>query len=65
MCTDRVIGWKGLPFCEWLVADYPYVVDFYLHGGRERLREAVADVANELLGVGFQRSPARGSSKPR
>jgi hypothetical protein len=46
---DRVIGWKGLPFCESLVADYPYVVDYYLHGGRERLREAVADVA-KLLG---------------
>jgi hypothetical protein len=46
---DRVIGWKGLPFCESLVADYPYVVDYYLHGGRERLREAVAEVA-KLLG---------------
>ena len=45
---DRVIGWKGLPFCESLVADYPYVVDYYLHGGRERLREAVADVAKLL-----------------
>jgi hypothetical protein len=46
---DRGIGWKGLTFCESLVADYPYVVDYYLHGGRERLREAVADVA-KLLG---------------
>jgi hypothetical protein len=46
---DRVIGWKGLTFCESLVADYPYVVDYYLRGGRERLREAVADVA-KLLG---------------
>jgi hypothetical protein len=45
---DRVIGWKGLPFCESLVADYPYVVDYYLHGGRERLREAVSDVARLL-----------------
>lgn len=24
----RVIGWKGLPFCESLLADYPYVVDY-------------------------------------
>jgi hypothetical protein len=45
---DRIIGWKGLPFCESLVADYPYVVDYYLHGGRERLREAVSDVARLL-----------------
>ena len=47
---DRIIGWKGLPFCESLVADYPYVADYYLHhGGRARLREAVSDVAR-LLG---------------
>jgi hypothetical protein len=45
----RIIGWKGLPFCESLAAAYPYVVDYYLHGGRERLREAVADLA-KLLG---------------
>ena len=41
----RSIDWKGLNFCESLAADHPYVVDYYLHGGRERLREAVADVA--------------------
>lgn len=45
----RVIGWKGLDFCQKLAGDYPYVVDYYLHGGRERLREAVAEVA-QLLG---------------
>jgi len=45
----RVIDWKGLDFCQKLAGDYPYVVDYYLHGGRERLREAVGELA-QLLG---------------
>jgi hypothetical protein len=63
---DRIIDWKGLPFCESLAAAYPYVVDYYLHGGRERLREAVADLA-KLLGRTLvfaswmgQQAPVRG-----
>lgn len=44
----RIIDWKGLDFCQKLTGDYPYVVDYYLHGGRERLREAVADLAKLL-----------------
>jgi hypothetical protein len=45
---DRVIGWKGLTFCEKLAADYPYVVDYYLHGGSQRIKDAIADVAKLL-----------------
>lgn len=44
----RVIGWKGLPFCENLAASYPYVVDYYLHGGRNRIIAAV-DSMSKLL----------------
>jgi hypothetical protein len=42
---ERVIAWKGLDFCEKLAADYFYVVDYYLFGGRERIMDAVAEVA--------------------
>jgi hypothetical protein len=45
----RVIGWKALDFCEKLAADYPYVVDYYLFGGRERIKDAVAELA-KLIG---------------
>ncbi|GAA2079255.1 hypothetical protein IDH50_01945 [Aeromicrobium tamlense] len=44
----RQIEWKGLPYCESLVAEYPYVVDYYLHGGERRIRDAVKDVAKLL-----------------
>lgn len=42
------IEWKGLVFCEPLAAEFPYVVDHYLHGGAERLRAAVDSVASLL-----------------
>ncbi|RSM49270.1 hypothetical protein DMB66_45230, partial [Actinoplanes sp. ATCC 53533] len=44
----RTIGWKGLNACESLVADYPYVVDYYLHGGQQRIRDAVAELGKLL-----------------
>ncbi len=44
----RTIAWLGLNACESLVADYPYVVDYYLHGGQQRIRDAVAEVAKLL-----------------
>lgn len=56
---DRVT-WKGLNFCEGLAADFPYVIDYYLHGGRDRLRDAVADVAALLhtdLSLRIERPP--------
>ena len=31
-----------------VLADYPYVVDYYLHGGQQRIRDAVAEVAKLL-----------------
>lgn len=46
----RKIEWKGLPFCDNLASDYPYVVDYYLHGGRQRLRDATDSVAGLLAG---------------
>jgi hypothetical protein len=44
----RIIDWKGLVFCEALTSDYWFVTDYYLHGGQERLRNAVTDVAQLL-----------------
>jgi hypothetical protein len=46
----RKIEWRGLPFCDNLAADYPYVVDYYVHGGRQRLRDATDSVAGLLAG---------------
>lgn len=46
----RRIEWKGLPFCETLAGNFPYVIDYYLHGGAERLRDAVDSVAGLLAG---------------
>lgn len=46
----RKIEWKGLNFCESLAADYPRVIDYYLHDGSERLREAVASMAMLIAG---------------
>lgn len=44
----RVIDWKGLTYCEGLVAKYWYVPDYYLHGGSQRIRDAVAEVGKIL-----------------
>lgn len=44
----RKVEWKGLPFCDNLAAEYWYVVDYYLHGGRDRIRDAVDSVAGLL-----------------
>lgn len=46
----RKIEWKGLPFCDTLAADYWYVVDYYFHGGRDRIRAATDSVAGLLAG---------------
>ena len=45
---DRIIAWKGLDYCEALASRYWFVPDYYLHGGSERLRAAVSDVARIL-----------------
>ncbi|MEU4024952.1 hypothetical protein [Streptomyces anulatus] len=44
----RIIEWKGHLFCEALVSKFWYVPDYYLHGGSERIRSAVAQVAQIL-----------------
>jgi hypothetical protein len=49
----RKIEWKGLPFCETLAGDYPRVIDYYLHDGSERLREAVTTMT-ALIGGDMQ-----------
>ncbi|MFE9677402.1 hypothetical protein ACFYO5_25290 [Streptomyces sp. NPDC006259] len=41
----RIIEWKGNLFCEALASKYWFVPDYYLHGGNERVRAAVSDVA--------------------
>lgn len=41
----RIIKWEGRQFCDILAAKYRYVVDYYLHGGEERLRSAVAEMS--------------------
>ena len=41
----RVIKWEGRAFCETLAGEYPYVIDYYLHGGAARLRSAVAEMS--------------------
>ncbi|MEU4709970.1 hypothetical protein AB0G00_26445 [Nocardia salmonicida] len=44
----RIIDWKGLNACEAWVSKHWYVTDYYLNGGAERLRSAVAEVGKIL-----------------
>ncbi|WP_417540462.1 hypothetical protein [Microbacterium maritypicum] len=44
----RIIEWKGLTYCEALTSKYWFVADYYLHGGSERIKSAVAEVAKIL-----------------
>jgi hypothetical protein len=41
----RKIEWKGRTHCDNLAAKYPFVVDYYVHGGQQTIRDAVKDVA--------------------
>lgn len=45
----RVIKWEGRPFCMTLASKYGYVVDYYLHGGRDRIVKALADLSSIYL----------------
>ena len=61
----RKIEWKGLPYCDTLAAKYWYVVDYYLHGGRDRIRDATNSLAGLLAGdmkarEGSDAEPGRG-----
>ncbi|MGW1315912.1 hypothetical protein [Streptomyces sp. NPDC002426] len=44
----RTIEWKGHLFCEALASKYWFVPDYYLHGGSDRIRAAVDQVAQIL-----------------
>lgn len=46
---DRIIKWEGRPLCESLAGKYPFVVDYYLYGGRDRLMKAFADLSSIYL----------------
>ena len=42
---ETSIEWLGLIACEAMAARNPQVIDYYLHGGRDRVESAVAQVA--------------------
>lgn len=44
----RTIEWKGLTYCETLASKFWFVADYYLHGGSERIKSAVTEVAKIL-----------------
>lgn len=44
----RRIEWKGALYCDNLAAKYRFVIDYYLHGADQIIREAVKDVASLL-----------------
>jgi hypothetical protein len=45
---ETSVEWKGLVACEALAAEFPNVVDYLLHGGRERLETAVGQMVTLL-----------------
>ncbi|MGO9153753.1 hypothetical protein [Mycobacterium sp.] len=45
----RIIKWEGRSFCETMAGKYRHVIDYYLHGGEEQLRHAVAEMTAILL----------------
>jgi hypothetical protein len=46
----RIINWEGRPLCISLAAKYQYAVDYYLHGGREHLGQAIAGLVSIIRG---------------
>lgn len=38
--------WDGLARCDLWAAKYPHIVDYYIHGGRERIAAAAANLIN-------------------
>ncbi len=58
----RKIEWRGLPYCDSLAAKYWYVVDYYLYGGRDRIRDATDSLAGLL--AGDMKARERSDAKP-
>ena len=48
----RIIHWEGRSACVTLAANYPFVVDYYLHGGREHLNQALTELVSLVRGPG-------------
>lgn len=40
--------WNGLPFCSKLAGKYWFVIDYYMHGGRDRVNSGMSDLAKIL-----------------
>lgn len=57
----RGIEWRGLLFCDGLAAKYPFVADYFLHGGAERVRAAVETLA-QLLSRGHDLTTTEGAA---
>ncbi|CDM77204.1 hypothetical protein MSS4_01984 [Mycobacterium marinum] len=56
----RIIDWEGRSACVTLAAEHPLVVDYYLHGGREHLNQAVTELVSLIRGPG---APAAASGE--
>lgn len=48
----RIIHWEGRSACVTLAVEHPFVVDYYLHGGREHLNQAVTELVSLIRGPG-------------
>ncbi|WP_409429177.1 hypothetical protein [Mycobacterium sp. SMC-11] len=46
----RIIDWEGRSACVTLAAKYPFVVDYYMHGGREHLNQAFTELVSLIRG---------------
>ncbi len=46
----RIIHWEGRSACVTLAAKYPFVVDYYQHGGREHLNQALTELVSLIRG---------------
>jgi hypothetical protein len=44
----RSVEWKGAIYCDNLAARYRFVIDYYLHGAEQTIRDAVKDIASML-----------------
>jgi hypothetical protein len=48
----RIIHWRGRSACVTLAAEHPFVVDYYLHGGREHLNQAITELVSLIRAPG-------------